>query len=140
MLGKHHPADRSAGEADRAENSQLAATFQDVAEHNKTEADAPQQKPERHLGLYFLLTGVDYLSYAGVALFRLEDLYLSFGFIARVAYVIAVFYLLSFIRSVFRPSETWATWVCAICAISLITELITTSRQRFLAFFLHRIP
>jgi hypothetical protein len=85
------------------------------------------QKPERHLGLYFLFTGVDYFSYSIAAVFYLEALYVPTDFIARVAYVIAVMYLLIFIRTVFRPGETWAIWASVLCTLGLVTSLVATS-------------
>ena len=82
------------------------------------------EKPERHLGFYFLLTGVDYFSYSITYVFQLESLYVQAGFLARVAYAIAVVHLVIFIRDVFRRGEIWATWLAALCSLSVFAGIV----------------
>jgi hypothetical protein len=82
------------------------------------------EKPERHLGFYFFLTGVDYFLFSAAIVFQLGTLGVVCGFIAMVSYAIAVVYLVVFIRGVFRPSETWATWIAAFCSLGLMAGIV----------------
>ncbi len=77
------------------------------------------ERPEFHLGFYFLLTGVDYFTYSAAAVFKLDSIMVQCAFIARVAYAIAVVHLVIFIRGVFRPREAWATWLAVVFSLGL---------------------
>jgi hypothetical protein len=86
-------------------------------------------RPERFLGMYFLFSGVDYVSYSAAFVFQLDSIYAECSFLARAAYAVAVVHLVIFIRDVFRPTERWATALAAICSLGLIASLFATALQ-----------
>lgn len=87
------------------------------------------EKPERHLGFYFLLSGIDYCAYSIPWVFDWWTYFIPLAFLGRVMYAIAVVHLVVFIRSVFRPGETWATLVATFCSLGLFVGIAATAAQ-----------
>ena len=74
-----------------------------------------KQRPERLLGIYFVLTGFDYFLYAAPLVFSLDALADAGAVVGRVCYAVAVGALVIFTREVFRSAEAWAVglmWLC----------------------------
>lgn len=87
------------------------------------------EKPERHLGLYFLFTGIDYFAYSITWVFDWWTYYVPIAFMGRLMYAFAVVHLVIFIRSVFRPGETWAALLATFCSMCLFVGIAATVLQ-----------
>jgi hypothetical protein len=87
------------------------------------------QRPERLLGIYFLLTSLDYIGYAAPRVFALDALFSTTEAVSRVSYAIAVGALVIFTREVFRSAQVWALWLMWSCiagvAVGIVGSLAT---------------
>ena len=76
------------------------------------------ERPERLLGIYFVLAAADYLFYTIPLVFGMsEEVYLAGSALSRVSYAVGVVALLLFTREVFRAGERWAgalSWLCVL--------------------------
>jgi len=79
-----------------------------------------REKPERVLGLTFLLMGVSFLLYQIPLVFQAEGLETPSYFSARVAYCVSSVTLALFTRVVFRPTEAWAAALVLGIPVSLV--------------------
>jgi hypothetical protein len=79
------------------------------------------ERAELLLGLYFGLSSAYYLAYNLPSLFGLAAWSTSAEWTIEWLYVLGVFPYLLFIRSAFRPGDSWASVLVAACSVVLLT-------------------
>jgi hypothetical protein len=82
------------------------------------------ERAELLLGFYFGLSSAYYLAYNLPSLFGLESWTTSAEWAIEWLYVLGVFPYLLFIRSVFRPEDTWAGVLVGTCAVLLLAGTV----------------
>ena len=82
------------------------------------------ERAERLLGFYFGLSSAYYLAYNLPGLLGLDSWSTSAEWTIEWLYVLGVFPYLIFIRSVFRPEDTWAGVLVAACSILLLAGTV----------------
>lgn len=78
------------------------------------------QRPELLFGLYFGFSGAYYFTFNLPNIFGLEPWSIAAEWMVEWIYVIGVFPYLFFLRSVFRPDQTWAGVLVGLCSVFLI--------------------
>ena len=95
-----------------------------------------RERPELLLGICFAFTGLYYLGYNLPSLFGFDSWPPSIGSMLEWTYILGVFPLLFFIRSVFRPEDAWAGVLVGVCsALLLVTTTMTVLNGRDLYSF-----
>jgi hypothetical protein len=82
------------------------------------------ERAELLLGFYFGLSSAYYLTYNLPSLFGFDSWSPSAGWTIEWLYVLGVFPYLLFIRSVFRPEDTWAGVLVGACMVVLLTGTV----------------
>jgi hypothetical protein len=82
------------------------------------------ERAELLLGFYFGLSSAYYLAYNLPALFGLDSWSTSAEWTIEWLYVLGVFPYLLFIRSVFRPENSWAGVLVGVCSIFLLAGTV----------------
>ena len=82
------------------------------------------ERAELLLGFYFGLSSAYYLAFNLPSLLGLESWSTSFEWTIEWLYILGVFPYLLFIRSVFRPEDTWAGLLVAACSVVLLAGTV----------------
>ncbi len=82
------------------------------------------ERPELLLGLYFGATGAYYLGYNLPSLLGIDPWTTSIEWMIEWIYIVGVFPYMFFIRSVFRPGDTWAGVLLWFCAVLLLVGTV----------------
>ncbi|MBW2542380.1 MAG: hypothetical protein JRF15_09840 [Deltaproteobacteria bacterium] len=82
------------------------------------------ERAELLLGVYFALSGVYYLTYNLPSLLGLDSWSTTAEWTVEWLYILGVFPYLLFIRSAFRPRDTWAGVLVGACSIALLTGTV----------------
>lgn len=87
------------------------------------------EAPEKHLGIYFALSGVAYLGWVLPNLVNVGSQLEAVDFAAWVIFSIGIVPYLMFIRRVFRPDAGWGAWLLYGCVAALAVSAVVLILQ-----------